>query len=160
MATEPPPLLNDSDEEEAAADPSVETAQASSLFDIDLTKEETPEPVSKDPLLQPSPVEEESTREDKPLLEPEPKPKRKPQSASLFDDSDSEDPPKEKPVAEKVIDEKPIDSFRASNVDDEHEKQAPAVEEEEVIRCFTINLFQFLIEGGGRRYVRCPNMCN
>ena len=131
MDTEPPPLFDDSDNEEAAADPSVETAEAPNLFDVDLTKEDTPEPVSKDPLLQPPPVEEETIKEDKPSVEPEPEPvKPKPQPASFFDDSDSEAPPKEKPVAEKVTDEKPSDSLRASDAPGEHEKQA--VEEEEV----------------------------
>ena len=154
MATEPPPLFNDSDDEEAPADPSVETAQASNLFDVDLTKEATPEPVSKDPLLQPPPLEEESTRDDKPLLEPEPK--TKPQQASFFDDSDSEDPPKEKPVAEKVIDEKPMDSFRASTVDGEHDEKAPAVEEEEVIQCHIIEFFQVLFLR--RRRKKIPSM--
>lgn len=135
MATEPPPLFDDSDkEEESAADPSIETAEAPNLFDVDLTKEDTPEPVSKDPLLQPliqpPPVEEEIIKEDKPPVEPESvKPKSQP--ASFFDDSDSEDPPKEKPVAKQVTDDKPSDLFRADNAPSEHEKQAPAVEEEE-----------------------------
>ena len=132
MATEPPPLFEDSDNEEAAADPTVETAEAPNLFDVDLTKEDTPEPVSKDPLLQPLLVEEETIKEDNPLVEPEPV-KPKPEPASFFDDSDSEAPPKEKPVAEKVTDEKPSDSLRASDAPSEQEKQAPAVEEEEVV---------------------------
>ena len=132
MATEPPPIFDDSDkEEEAAADPSVETAEAPNLFDVDLTKEDTPEPVSKDPLLQPPPVEEEIIKEDKPPVEPEPV-KPKPQPASFFDDSDSEAPPKEKPVAKQVTDEKPSDLLRANDAPSEQEKQAPAVEDEEV----------------------------
>lgn len=135
MATEPPPLF-DSDNEGEGADPTVETAQAANLFDVDLTKEDTPEPVSKDPLLQPPPVDEETVKEDKPLIEPEPV-KHKPQPDSFFDDSDSETPPKPKPVVEKVTDDrpedKPTDFLNASDVGGEQEKQTPSVEEQEVL---------------------------
>lgn len=126
MATEPPPLFDDSDNEE---DQVVETAQAANLFDVDLTKEDTPEPVSKDPLLQPPPVEEEAVKEEKTPVEPEPV-KPKPQPSSIFDDSDSEAPPKEKPIAEKVRDDKPTDLVPASDTNGVHEKQALSVEEE------------------------------
>lgn len=132
MATEPPPLFDDSDKEEAGADETVETAQAANLFDIDLTKEDTPEPVSKDPLLQPPPVEEETVKEDKPSVEPEPV-KSKPEPSSFLDDSDSEAPPKEKPVAEKVTDDKATDLLHAGDAGDEQATQTPSVEEEEVM---------------------------
>ena len=140
MATEPPPLFDDSDNEGEAADPTVETAQAPNLFDVDLTKEDTPEPVSKDPLLQPPPVEE-TVKEDKPTVEAELEPVPKPQINSFLDDSDSEAPPKEKPVAEKVIDEKPADLHSASDVAGEQKKQAPSVEEEEVM----LEYFQYYL---------------
>jgi len=132
MATEPPPLFDDSDNEESAADPTVETAQSANLFDVDLTKEDTPEPVSKDPLLRPPPVEEETVKEEKPSVEPELEPiKPKPQPDSFLDDSDSEAPPKEKPAASEPTDDKPPELLHASDVNGEHVKQTPSVEEEE-----------------------------
>ena len=163
MATEPPPLFDDSDNEGDAADATVETAQAANLFDVDLTKEDTPEPVSKDPLLQPPPVEEETVKEDKPPVEPEPEPvKPKPQPSSFLDDSDSEAPPKEKPVAEKVTDDKPTDLHNAADVAGEQEKHA---EEEEVMFLvfaiyLTVAKFWVLGRRGGGGRVRCRNLCN
>jgi len=145
MATEPPPLFDDSDNEETAADSNEETAQSANLFDVDLTKEESPAPAAstEDPLFQPPPVEEKKKPEDQqpllaePLLTPDLEVvKPKPQADSLFDDSDTEvrskEEKKETPVTQADTESsKPTTLTSASKVDGEDKRAAPA---EEVVR--------------------------
>jgi len=145
MATEPPPLFDDSDNEETAADSSEETAQSANLFDVDLTKEESPAPAAptEDPLFQPSPVEEKEAEkkpeDQQPLLAEAPDlevVKPKPQADSLFDDSDTEvrskEEKKETPVTQADTEgSKPTTLTSASKVDSEDKRAAPA---EEVVR--------------------------
>jgi len=139
MATEPPPLFDDSDNEEAAADSNEETAQSANLFDVDLTKEESPAPAAptEDPLFQP-PVEEKEvekkSEELQPLLAPDLEVvKPKPQEDSLFDDSDTEVhskvEKKETPATQTDTESsKPTTLTSASEVENEDKKAAPAEE--------------------------------
>ena len=145
MATEPPPLFDDSDNEETTADSNEETAQSANLFDVDLTKEESPAPAAptEDPLFQPPPVEEKEVEDDQqpllaePLSEPLSTPdlevvKPKPQADSLFDDSDTEVHSKEEKEEAPVADtksSKPVALSSASEVDDEDKKRAAPAEE-------------------------------
>jgi len=164
MATEPPPLFDDSDNEETAADSYEDTAN---LIDVDLTKEESPAPAvpTEDPLFQPPPAEEKEVEkkpeEHQPIAEPLSAPdleevKPKPQPDSLFDDdSDTEvrskEEKKETPVTHDTQSSKPTTLASASDVDSEDKKRAaPAEEEVHINRKTKILLYLFPVGRRGR----------